>query len=491
MLTDEDLLGSLVAGADWNADRDFPDVVAWSDLRFADRATVAVIRDRLAGGLRPGRTHTLPLAKADGATYRQLAVCDPYDEVVYRALVGKVAPSVDASLGPEVMSYRVAGDGPEWRLRNRKYDDGRRLLVSASQMSTGFAGLGTLDVQGYYPSIGSTVLAQVLSAIGLCDTQIEPLTGYLDAWKDWGIRGLPIGPEASGVLGNAFLIPVDQRLRELTVGFCRYTDDIWLWPADEASFELAKLAVVEEAGNLGLQLNPDKDRWIDVRDDVYGRLFDRELDRISLLLRDDPAAGLQAVQCLFEAEAHSQTPNAKRLKYCVGVFTNRTLADALPFAQGRPELLRLCPKAWGRYLGMMFARRRVDGDWLVAAATATPCKETAAVQMHLLRACSKGHLSSELARPVEVLALTSERHWVPLRCAAAEAWGRSERWRPGTAADAAMNVGDAQHRRALTLTLRHTDVGHQRTKALRQLRTVAPECRPSVEWIEGCGDVAA
>lgn len=195
----------------------------------------------------------MPLAKADGESFRELAVCDPYDEVVYRALVGRVAPAVEAALGPEVMSYRVAESGPEWRLRSRKYDDSRRLLVSAAQMNAGFAGLGTLDVRGYYPSIRPDALAKVLSSIGLPDSEIEPLKGYLDAWADWGIRGLPVGPEASGALGNAFLIPVDRRLRNLAVCFCRYTEDIWIMPGEAAAFEWLRAAVQEEARELGLE----------------------------------------------------------------------------------------------------------------------------------------------------------------------------------------------------------------------------------------------
>ena len=74
---------------------------------------------------------------------------------------------------------------------------------------------------------------------------------------------------------------------------------------------------------------------------------------------------------------------------------------------------------------------------------------------------------------------------------AAEAWANSDGWKPGAAAEAAEQASDAQHRRALVLTLRRLESGPTRDRALRRLRVTAPEVRPAANWIERRGDVAA
>ena len=48
----------------------------------------------------------MPLPKGGGPELRLMTVADPFDEVVFRALVGRVAENIDHSLGDEVDSYR-------------------------------------------------------------------------------------------------------------------------------------------------------------------------------------------------------------------------------------------------------------------------------------------------------------------------------------------------------------------------------------------------
>ncbi len=89
------------------------------------------------------------------------------------------------------------------------------------------------------------------------------------------------------------------------------------------------------------------------------------------------------------------------------------------------------------------------------------------------------------------LAADNDRNWVPVKCAAAEAWSRSDAWNVGSATEAALRVGDSQQRRALALTLRRANAGRNVNIALRKLRSCVPESRPAVIWIRDGGSLAA
>jgi hypothetical protein len=89
------------------------------------------------------------------------------------------------------------------------------------------------------------------------------------------------------------------------------------------------------------------------------------------------------------------------------------------------------------------------------------------------------------------LATKNGRDWVPLRCAAAEAWGNADGYKPTVAADAALGIGDPQQRRALVLSMRHGEDSPTRGRALKKLELAVPETRPAVQWIRDGRGLAA
>jgi hypothetical protein len=100
-------------------------------------------------------------------------------------------------------------------LRDYRYAAGQRMSELRERvLAPDFRGLGTLDVRNYYPSIDAAGLGEQLVAAGTDAAVAAAIVGYLRSWQRlWGVRGVPIGPEASGLLGNVFLRPVDQALR--------------------------------------------------------------------------------------------------------------------------------------------------------------------------------------------------------------------------------------------------------------------------------------
>jgi hypothetical protein len=105
VVTNEILHANLHAGVRWSKARDLPDVVGWRDLTFAADLAVGVMRDRIDSRAAPSRVHSLPLPKGYGPELRQMALFDPYDEVIYRSLVGLAADQNGSSL--PLVSWRA------------------------------------------------------------------------------------------------------------------------------------------------------------------------------------------------------------------------------------------------------------------------------------------------------------------------------------------------------------------------------------------------
>jgi hypothetical protein len=490
-IRDAELAATIHAGQRWAGERDLPDPVKWADLAHAPSATISVIRGRMDERCLPARAHTLPQPKTVAGELRPMTVADPFDEIMFRVLVGRAAGAIDDALGDEVNSYRLVEAGPGWTVRDYTYARDLRIDELRQRASCpGFAGLGTLDVRKYYPSIDPSRLGAVLTSVGVPEEVADPLIAFLYGWHVWGVEGVPIGPEASGLLGNAYLLSVDAALRGVGVDFGRYTDDYRIWvPAPEWA---DVHALVDEAvRKLGLCLNTRKTRHMHRGADVLSQLTRGDLDELSVLLRLDPAAGLLRTYEMFDEEVASPAPDGLRLKFLLGVLRAREDSHGLQAVVQRPELLQADPKAWARYLVLMHGRGLLDMDWLLAFVTAPVTPHTASAAYHLLRVCTAQRLGRAHGDALMGFATDSVRDWVPVRCAAAEAWANADGYKPTVAAEAALAAGDPQQRRALVLTMRHSPPSTARDKALTKLDQAVVEVRPSVQWIRDGHELAA
>jgi hypothetical protein len=267
-----------------------------------------------------------------------MTVPDPFDDVVFRALVGRAALDIDDALGGEVTSYRLVESGPGWTVRDYRYAAGQRIAELTERVSApDFRGLGTLDVRNYYPSIDVAALGDQLVGVGSGPEVAAAIASYLRTWQElWGVKGVPIGPGASGLLGNIYLLPVDEALRDAGVRFGRYADDYRLWLNGPDSWPGARDTVGEAAASLGLELNHSKTRHLRTRHGVLRLLTNADLDALKELLDTDAKEGLDAVLDTFGAEVAKPKPDPKRLKFLLKVL--RTGRPRTPWPRSRSDL---------------------------------------------------------------------------------------------------------------------------------------------------------
>lgn len=485
-----DVHATVQAGASWVQTRDIPDVIGWADFRTVPDLAAAAINERRNRGVIVSAAHHFPHPKGFGPANRWMTVVDPLDEVAFRIDIGRVAHHLDGALGAEVLSYRLKTAGPGWTVGDFKYGVGERRRRLVATLDRSFRGVGALDVANYYPSIDLGALRATLMELGVPKADADPLMAMLHAWQDiWNVRGVPVGPEASGLLGNVMLVCVDAEVAERCDVFTRYTDDYLVSIDDEAFAGL--VAVVGEAlTRISLELNDSKVQHRSERQGAEMLLIDPAISDLARSLSIDAERGVQLVREAIAVEAHAEAPNETRFRWCLKVLLNRGDSFAVPLFEANPSLARMSPKGFGAYMSKMATARKVDHEWLVSTIVAEPTPDTAAVQMHAALACSQVRISKSVIRPVEVLALHPGTN-VPLRVAAVGMWAASEGGKLGQALDAAVAVGLPQHRRALIAASRCWPEGRKRSIGLTKLRVVAPEAAPTIQWVEDGARFAA
>jgi len=192
-------------------------------------------------------------------TERSFALLDAQTRARYVELVARSADAIETQLSPAVVANRVAAcgvDPPELRLRPWRLE--RRLFAARlADLVSRRSAIAFADVRRCYVSISPSLVGRTLrlAGIGTAD-EIEDL---LTALEHVGVRGLPVGPDASAVLANVVLAPVDRALREAGIDHLRWVDDVVLSGAHP---EAAVSALRRALGLIGLRLNERKTRIV-------------------------------------------------------------------------------------------------------------------------------------------------------------------------------------------------------------------------------------
>ena len=479
---------NLRAGAVSAGTSDLPDVLAWSDLCAAPE----LVHQRLVRRLREGRCPALagnfPYPKAGKNEQRRMAFLDVYDDLYYRIITGRVAAALDAALNPDVMSYRLECGPPAWSCRDPKQafllrkQRGGELLADDR-----CAALMITDIRHYFPSITPQLLAAVLRHIGAPDGAVGLIEGFLRELETVGApKGLPIGPEASGLLGNIAMLPIDDAVAPLVVGHVRYTDDSWLflrWISDwRATLERYR----EAAASCGLDMNAAKIEIHAKADGSAARALQHE--RIAYLTSGDagyrPPAWTAAE---FRDRVNSEQPDWALCGFLLGSLRHHRHIGALGPIYENPAVLRELPRQVGAYLKVLAAdkqaRRAIDRDWLIQHVASSHTPRELAGQLQVCRAARWLRLSKAHGKRMEQMATDSDLHrHVPLRTWAATAWGSSRAHKPARAIEYACEFGDFSVRRAFAATIPPDASTHRhRSRWRRQLLAVDADLLPVAE----------
>jgi len=415
---------------------------------------------------------------------------DPYDEIFYRVMVGRLAFAIDRAVGrsADVFSYRLNTRPPGWttlphRDAHRSRKARARDLMSDSQC----VALGTLDVRHYYPSILPDAMASVLAQTTAPTGAVSQVLDFLHRLNDTGApAGLPVGPEASGLLGNLFLTDVDAALMHLVSGHVRYTDDSWVFLRAEDDWTPLVDQYESAAIALGLRLNRDKVAIHLKRDQNLQDVIQN--DRIaSMTAAGSPYVGPeQAVEELEDQLGAGDSIDWSVVRFALGALRRDRSTAGLTVLYGHPQIFREEPVNTARYLlelaGSKATRSAIDNDWIVDHCTESPTTRTLAKNVHACRVAHRVCVGKAHGERLEAVASDiKNRSHVPLQAWAATAWGSSDSHRAGQAIDHAQHVGDFSLRRAFALTI---DPQKASARKLRKwcthLMSIEPDLSPTL-----------
>ena len=487
----EEVSANLRAGAEWAGRRDLPDLDGWADFNAAPELVHQRLISRLQEGRCPSVAHTFPLPKTGKGEVRKMAWLNPYDDLNLRIFVGRVALEVEAALGPDVFSYRLQHDPPAWSVRDvrvafrRRRERAQELLADASCKAIAVA-----DLRHYYPSVEPEVVMEALRQAKAPHGAVTSIGELLRDLEAMGTpRGLPIGPEASGVLGNIVLLGLDEAISCRVRGHIRYTDDSWLFLRAETEWPEVREIYTRSVSDLGLEVNTSKVEVHPKGSDAAEHIVQH--GQIAYLT--SLGAGYRSPQRSADdlrQELQRDKPDWILVKFHLGSLRYTQSPLALPILCEQPRLLQEIPQSVGHYLSAVVGcpenRQQVDRDWLVERATARPTARSLAGQLQLCRIASQLRLGKDHGNSlVELAADTSLRRHAPLQAWAAKAWGSSKAHAPARAVEYACHFGDFSVRRAFALTVSpNASTPSKRSCWRRKLRSVEPDLEPTLARLD-------
>lgn len=195
---------------------------------------------------------------------RWLATLAPEAAAAYAASVAAVVPAIERRLGPAAFADRAqpAADGAvrlaPWEPARRRWrtTGGRRLEHAVRAVVVA-------DVYDCFASIGPAAVARALVEAGALPEAVDRVVACLHALADDGVRGLPVGPAASAVLGNAVLAGLDEAIERQGVPHLRWVDDVIAFAPSRREARLALDSLRLSGAEIELELHDRKTRIVD------------------------------------------------------------------------------------------------------------------------------------------------------------------------------------------------------------------------------------
>ncbi|MFB7777342.1 RNA-directed DNA polymerase [Streptomyces bauhiniae] len=208
---------------------EIPDVIAHADLHHR----WPVIRDEIdeevqRGNCGPLNTEIIEYPKG-AIDVRPLSRFSVRDHIVYDALVYRLAPAVDRNISKSVYSYRWLPKTSQMGFPITAWLRMRMRSVGLVHRDASLR-IASTDVSSFYEHVDIEKLIDDLHAVTPDIWTLTRLGRFLVNFQEinhaWG---LPQGSDASGILANLYLSPVDEYLKKNNLRFVRYSDDMMIF----------------------------------------------------------------------------------------------------------------------------------------------------------------------------------------------------------------------------------------------------------------------
>lgn len=415
--------------------------------------------------------------------FRSLAVLDPIDEISMRVAVTPIVHKIDRSLHRSVYSGNLQKGGPGWHFRrpNGVWKRLRKDLTNSIQEAP-FSSLLRTDVSSFYPSISSSIHADLATRFDSKGKFLPLLDPFFETWREEGLVGLPIGPEISLLLANAVLAPLDKMIDGLGYIFARYTDDVFVLNVDPADHQKFLRSIDSTLAAIDLARSTTKTGFTTELDEAMEWVNDSFIASTLSALRTDPMAGEMSTAAMYEFEARAVDPDPSRLSFALKVFANRGDSRAVDLLIQNRKLAQVNPRVTGDYLGTIASRRSRAVDGIGERIRSGGRSD--ATDLHLLRAATARSWGGSDGRIFRNIVL-DERTPAINRGWAVQAWSRSKDYDASLAVDLALH-GEDTLARAASISLRKA-LRRTRRHACRHVSRLRPSLTHTCRWARATG----
>lgn len=230
--TDDELATSIQYLSNFDlSDLWVPDVLRWDDFLADMPALLTLVKDRVTLGI-PGPATEIRIPKSTLASRAGILI-DFVDRVIYQAAVGRMASVIEAVTSDRVFSSRLTDDKRFFVIRSiNQWKKWRKTYLAQLKSRPGL--LVSTDLSSYFELIDQPTLLKELDELTGETFAIDILRKQMRQWSVLLHRGIPQGPNASRLLGNAYLLPVDEYMLERGYDYWRYMDDVAIIVTDRA-----------------------------------------------------------------------------------------------------------------------------------------------------------------------------------------------------------------------------------------------------------------
>lgn len=416
---------------------------------------------------------------------RTLSVLGADDLVVMRAAAGRIAATTDRLLPGCVHSARLSKRPPAWSFCKPAKSHKRFRKKALALIEGGHEAMCRTDVENYYGSIDLTVAAHWLREWGCNQESTDFLLRLIEQWQLWAnLRGIPVGPEGSAVVGNALLLPLDQRMSSLRAQHLRWMDDILIFATTPVETRLLVNPADEEIGKLRLKRSIEKTAFFDTGQESKAAIEDDLLASGFAWFDIDEKIAVERFYDVFDLLASDPSDaDPKRFRAALKTLMHRK--D--PYAAGRVAadevLANTDPKTTGEYLAEVALADAGVADDIYAKLEKDPHDRFDALDLHLLKAVTRKSWGEAEGRLLLRVGMDRVRR-SPVRCWAWRAASRTPAWNQDEAAEAAEAEQDPMVRRSIVATLVRAPDCQSRATFLRHVCDRFPSLLHTGRWVE-------
>lgn len=271
-----------------------PDILNWEDFRELPDQVLRAAEAKCQSGL-ADPVEMVEVPKGEYLT-RAGTLLTLEDRVAYQALAEAMAPVIDSALSACVFSSRLAGGGRDFFKSGVQQ---WQAFESAVSQELTFHGrwLVETDLASYFETVSHQVLFDDLRGLGVPEQLTAPLRRLLADWRRRSHSGLPIGPDASRLLGNIFMARVDHAMEAAGYRYFRFMDDVRIVAATEQEAKEALRRFEVLCRDRGLIVSGAKTKVSKV--DLLAPTGDEQIAEADYFLRNGLGEARKALRSLF------------------------------------------------------------------------------------------------------------------------------------------------------------------------------------------------